>query len=254
LTPVKDAAGTSLSAIHNDDAIPSLLIDNESLLQQKQPSSPSSPKKEPLPPKNSDVPMIPVGLAPNTPTANTTVLQTTTITAPSPTYSSVLVPVVSPVPALYQRRKWQILGNKKRHPHSPFLFHLNHYRNMLFLDDPTQTSPITLVQEHLENLPHSQYLCTGMVDYLLQWSIQMKRNQQNIIASSLSLSLMEAYVQDSQLDMETTEYIHFCVVCSKVFEIEEGGNKYKVTRPMNNGYHDNVSVRLQVKYWFLVVS
>jgi hypothetical protein len=51
LTSVKDAASTSLSVVHDDDAIPLLLIHNGSLLQQKQPSSSLSLEEEPLPPK-----------------------------------------------------------------------------------------------------------------------------------------------------------------------------------------------------------
>jgi hypothetical protein len=118
LTPIKAATSSSLSLVHNDDAITSLLKDNQSVLQPKQKPSSSSPKKGPSPPKNSEVPMKPVGPEPNTPTANTTVLTTTTIAAPSPTDSSVLV--VSPVPACLRKKKTNNTRHQKRAPTSPF--------------------------------------------------------------------------------------------------------------------------------------
>jgi hypothetical protein len=71
----------------------------------------------------------------------------------------------------------------------------------IFLDDPTKTHPLTIDATHLKCLPGSNLLHAGFVDYLIQQSFPIKKDQQTIIASSLSLSYMQAYLANDDADI-----------------------------------------------------
>jgi hypothetical protein len=64
----------------------------------------------------------------------------------------------------------------------------------IFLDDPTKTHALTIDATHLKCLPGSNLLHTGFVDYLILQSFPIKKDRRTIIASSLSLSYMQAYL------------------------------------------------------------
>jgi hypothetical protein len=63
-----------------------------------------------------------------------------------------------------------------------------------FLDDPTQTKLITIDQTHLPALKKNDYLSTRLIDYLVQQSVNIKEEQQTIVASSMSFTLMNTFL------------------------------------------------------------
>jgi hypothetical protein len=76
----------------------------------------------------------------------------------------------------------------------------------LFLDDPTKAAPLTVDDTHLINLDNNnKYLCTGLIDYLIQRSVPINMDQRTIVASSLSLSLMQAYLTKEYEDNSTND-------------------------------------------------
>jgi hypothetical protein len=76
------------------------------------------------------------------------------------------------------------------------------YFNFIFLDDPTQVSPLSANTSELKQLIGNEYLCTGFVDYLIQCSINNRDNNDTIIASSLSLSLRQSYLKNKEENNE----------------------------------------------------
>jgi hypothetical protein len=70
----------------------------------------------------------------------------------------------------------------------------------IFLGDPMQTSKITINHSHFVNLDGKNFLCRGLLDYLIQRSIKVCKAQQTIIASTLSLSITQTYLQMEQND------------------------------------------------------
>jgi hypothetical protein len=72
------------------------------------------------------------------------------------------------------------------------------YFNFVFLDDPTRVSPLLANISELKKLIGNEYLCTGFVDYIIQCSIDNRDNNDTIIASNLSLSLMQSYLKNNE--------------------------------------------------------
>jgi hypothetical protein len=62
--------------------------------------------------------------------------------------------------------------------------------NFLVLDDPTRSSPLSTDASELTLLIGNEYLCTQFINYLIQHSIEHMDNNDTIIASSLSLSII----------------------------------------------------------------
>jgi hypothetical protein len=79
------------------------------------------------------------------------------------------------------------------------------------LDDPTKANPITIDETHLPALKNKDYLSTGLIDYLMQRSINIRNDHQTIFASSLSLSVMERLLQKdwNDIDCNVTHYKMF---------------------------------------------
>jgi hypothetical protein len=65
----------------------------------------------------------------------------------------------------------------------------------VLLDDPMKTIMLQLNQNHLPPLINNEFLCTQTIDYLIQWSIHLKKSDRMIITSSLSLPIMQTYLQ-----------------------------------------------------------
>jgi hypothetical protein len=65
----------------------------------------------------------------------------------------------------------------------------------IFLDDPTRPSPVFIDCSVLLKLINNAYLDTSLIDYLIQRSIPTADKDDTIIASSLSLSLMQSYLK-----------------------------------------------------------
>jgi hypothetical protein len=61
----------------------------------------------------------------------------------------------------------------------------------IFLDDLTQTQPITIDQTLLPALKTKDFLSTRLINYLVQRSVNIKEKQQTVIASSMSITLMK---------------------------------------------------------------
>jgi hypothetical protein len=74
--------------------------------------------------------------------------------------------------------------------------------NVLFLDDPTRSSPLSTDASELTKLIGNEYLCTGFIDYLIQPSIKHMDNNDTIVASSLSLSLMQSFLKNNEDNSE----------------------------------------------------
>jgi hypothetical protein len=70
----------------------------------------------------------------------------------------------------------------------------------VFLDDPTQTVPVIIDPTDIASLATGNYLYTRLIDYLIQRSITMKDHDNTVIASSLSLPLMQTLLQKEQED------------------------------------------------------
>jgi hypothetical protein len=66
---------------------------------------------------------------------------------------------------------------------------------IIFLDDPTQTKPITIEQSLLPAIKKKDYLSTRLLDYLVQQSVIIEGEQQTAIASSMSLTLMKTFLE-----------------------------------------------------------
>jgi hypothetical protein len=65
----------------------------------------------------------------------------------------------------------------------------------IFLDDPTQTKPITINQSHVADLKRNTFLRTFLIDYLVQRSVNIKEEQRTVIASCLSMTLMKTFLE-----------------------------------------------------------
>jgi hypothetical protein len=75
---------------------------------------------------------------------------------------------------------------------------------------------LQLNHNHLPPLINNDFLCTGTIDYLIQRSIHFKMSERTIIASCLSLPIMQTYIQ---LDNEL----------SKLDNTQTGNNHYGLT-------------------------
>jgi hypothetical protein len=99
------------------------------------------------------------------------------------------------------------------HNESQYQHFLHHYesilQNMFFLDDPTQGVKLSIHWSHYANLDGPHHLCTGLLDYLIQQSIKTRKAQRTIVASTLSLSIMQTYLQ-SELNAEQTVVVSCC--------------------------------------------
>jgi MULE transposase domain len=69
-----------------------------------------------------------------------------------------------------------------------------------FLDDPTKSAPITIHSNQLNSLEDGNWLDTTLVDYLIQRSVHNDDGDRIIIASSLSLSIMNVFLQQLEED------------------------------------------------------
>jgi hypothetical protein len=65
----------------------------------------------------------------------------------------------------------------------------------IFLDDPTQTQPITINQVDVMDLKPKNYLRTILIDYLIQQSVTIKEEQRTVIASCLSMTLIKTFLE-----------------------------------------------------------
>jgi hypothetical protein len=65
----------------------------------------------------------------------------------------------------------------------------------ILLDDPTQTKPITINHTHVADLKMNDYLSILLFDYLVQRSVNIKEEQQTVIASSMSFTLMKTFLE-----------------------------------------------------------
>jgi hypothetical protein len=101
----------------------------------------------------------------------------------------------------------------------------------IFLDDPTQTQPITIDQSLLPAIKNNDFLSTRLIDYLVQRSVITKGEQRTVIASCMSMSLMQTYLvkdwhtsasHELRFDELQKKYQYysfgafrfFCLVCS----------------------------------------
>ena len=74
-------------------------------------------------------------------------------------------------------------------------------KNKIFLDDPTQTKPITIDQTHLPPLKNNDYLGTRLINYLVQRSVHIKEEQRTVIASSMSATLMTTFLKKTGITL-----------------------------------------------------
>jgi MULE transposase domain len=105
--------------------------------------------------------------------------------------------------------------------------------NRVFLDDPTRSPPLSIDNTILPKLIGNQYLHTALIDYLIQRSITTTDKEDTIIASSLSLSLMQSFLRNNEENnasigqrgqtilrnmyhyYSTKEFRFFSMVCTK---------------------------------------
>jgi hypothetical protein len=65
----------------------------------------------------------------------------------------------------------------------------------IFLDDPTQTKPITINNLHVADLKRKNYLSKLLINFLVQQSVNIKEEQRTVIASSMSMTLMKTFLE-----------------------------------------------------------